>query len=313
MAGYVLKRFGQAIVTIFAVSLIVFAVLHALPGGLVRAQLGQKATAVQVHTLEVQEGLLKPLPVQYLTWAWNALRGQLGFSYKLNESVASLIALYVPRTFILVLVSLLFAVAIAVPMGLWQGYRRNKGDDHALSATMLILYSMPTFLLGVVLIVVLNLWFPLLPSTASDYGTSLMVDVRDLALPVITLCLANVSYFSRYMRSAVIDNLLEDYVRTARSKGATNKRILLRHILRNSLTSTVTLLGLTLPYTVSGSLIVEALFNYPGAGLLFWNSAQTRDFPVLLGVVLIIAVLTVLGNLVADVLYGVIDPRVRQR
>ncbi|MDA8262522.1 MAG: ABC transporter permease [Actinomycetota bacterium] len=313
MAGYVLKRLGQAIITIFAVSLIVFAVLHALPGGLVRAQLGQKATAVQVHTLEVQEGLLKPLPVQYVTWAWNALRGQLGFSYKLNESVASLIALYVPRTFILVLVSLLFAVAIAVPMGLWQGYRRNRGDDHALSATMLILYSMPTFLLGVVLIVVLNLWFPLFPSTASDYGTSLMVDVRDLALPVITLCLANVSYFSRYMRSAVIDNLLEDYVRTARSKGATNKRILLRHILRNSLTSTVTLLGLTLPYTVSGSLIVEALFNYPGAGLLFWNSAQTRDFPVLLGVVLIIAVLTVLGNLVADVLYGVIDPRVRQR
>ena len=313
MAGYVLKRFGQAIITIFAVSLIVFAVLHALPGGLVRAQLGQKVTAVQVHTLEVQEGLLKPLPVQYLTWAWNALHGQLGFSYKLNESVASLIALYVPRTFILVLVSLLFAVAIAVPMGLWQGYRRNKGDDHVLSATMLILYSMPTFLLGVVLIVVLNLWFPLLPSTASDYGTSLLVDVRDLALPVITLCLANVSYFSRYMRSAVIDNLLEDYVRTARSKGANNKRILLRHILRNSLTSTVTLLGLTLPYTVSGSLIVEALFNYPGAGLLFWNSAQTRDFPVLLGVVLIIAVLTVLGNLVADVLYGVIDPRVRLR
>ena len=313
MAGYVLRRFGQAIITIFAVSLIVFAVLHALPGGLVRAQLGQKATAVQVHSLEVQEGLLKPLPVQYLTWAWNAMRGQLGFSYKLNESVASLISLYVPRTFILVLVSLFFAVAIAVPMGLWQGFRRNKGDDHALSATMLILYSMPTFLLGVVLIVVLNLWFPLFPSTASDYGTSLMVDVRDLALPVITLCLANVSYFSRYMRSAVIDNLLEDYVRTARSKGATNKRILLRHILRNSLTSTVTLLGLTLPYTVSGSLIVEALFNYPGAGLLFWNSAQTRDFPVLLGVVLIIAVLTVLGNLVADVLYGVIDPRVRLR
>lgn len=313
MAGYVLRRFGQAIITIFAVSLIVFAVLHALPGGLVRAQLGQKATAVQVHSLEVQEGLLKPLPVQYVTWAWNAMRGQLGFSYKLNESVASLISLYVPRTFILVLVSLLFAITIAVPMGLWQGFRRNKGDDHALSATMLILYSMPTFLLGVVLIVVLNLWFPVFPSTASDYGTSLMVDARDLALPVITLCLANVSYFSRYMRSAVIDNLLEDYVRTARSKGATNKRILLRHILRNSLTSTVTLLGLTLPYTVSGSLIVEALFNYPGAGLLFWNSAQTRDFPVLLGVVLIIAVLTVLGNLVADVLYGVIDPRVRLR
>ncbi|NNN15671.1 MAG: ABC transporter permease [Acidimicrobiaceae bacterium] len=311
MTGYILRRIGQAVVTIFAVSLIVFAVLHALPGGLVRAQLGQKATAVQIHTLELQEGLLKPLPVQYLTWAGNALRGQLGFSFKLNEPVSTLIATYVPRTFMLVLISLLFAIAIAIPMGLWQGYRRNKVDDHVLTSTMLVMYSAPTFLLGVVLIFLLNIWFPLLPSTASDFGNSLSVDVRDLALPVITLVLANVSYFSRYMRSAVIDNLLEDYVRTARSKGATNQRVLLRHILRNSLNSTVTLLGLSLPYTVSGSLIVEALFNYPGAGLLFWNSAQTRDFPVLLGIVLVIAVLTVVGNLVVDVLYGVVDPRVR--
>lgn len=311
MLGYSARRFGQALVTIFVVSLIVFGVLHALPGGLVRAQLGSKATAIQVHSLEVQEGLLRPLPIQYLTWLWNAIRGNLGFSYKLNESVATLIGTYVPRTFILVLVSLLFAVTIAIPMGLWQGYRRNRADDHALSATMLILYSMPTFLLGVILIVVLNLWLPVFPSTASNYGGGLGIDITDLALPILTLCLANVSYFSRYMRSAVIDNLLEDYVRTAKAKGATSRRVLLRHVLRNSLTSTVTLLGLSLPYTVSGSLIVEALFNYPGAGLLFWNSAQDRDFPVLLGIVLVVTAATVLGNFLADIAYGVIDPRVR--
>ena len=311
MLGYSARRFGQALVTIFVVSLIVFGVLHALPGGLVRAQLGSKATAIQVHSLEVQEGLLRPLPIQYLTWLWNAIRGNFGFSYKLNESVATLIGTYVPRTFILVLVSLLFAVTIAIPMGLWQGYRRNRADDHALSATMLILYSMPTFLLGVILIVVLNLWLPVFPSTASNYGGGLGIDITDLALPILTLCLANVSYFSRYMRSAVIDNLLEDYVRTAKAKGATSRRVLLRHVLRNSLTSTVTLLGLSLPYTVSGSLIVEALFNYPGAGLLFWNSAQDRDFPVLLGIVLVVTAATVLGNFLADIAYGVIDPRVR--
>jgi len=313
MAGYILRRCLQAAITIFAVSLIVFAILHALPGGLVRAQLGSKATAIEVHSLEVQEGLLKPLPVQYLLWAGHAIEGNFGFSYKLNEPVSTLIATYVPRTFLLVMVSLLFAVSIAIPMGLWQGYRRNKVDDHSLSATMLMLYSMPTFLLGVILIVIFNLGLGLLPSTASNYGASVGVDIADLALPVITLCLANVSYFSRYMRSAVIDNLLEDYVRTARAKGATNRRVLLRHVLRNSLTSTITLLGLTLPYAVSGSLIVEALFNYPGAGLLFWNSAQTRDFPVLLGIVLVVAVATVIGNLLADIMYGVIDPRVRLR
>ncbi|WP_276982101.1 ABC transporter permease [Ferrimicrobium acidiphilum] len=311
MIRYILRRCGQAIITIIAVSIIVFIILHLLPGGLVRAQLGQKASPIQVHALEVQEGLLKPLPVQYLTWAWNALRGNLGYSYKLSENVSTLLSEYVPRTFLLVAVSLLFAVAIAIPMGLWQGYRRNHLDDHALSGTMLVMYSMPTFLLGVVLIVVLNIWLPILPSTASNFGGSLSIDATDLALPIITLSLANVSYFSRYMRSSVIDNLLEDYVRTAKSKGARNRTVLLRHVLRNSLNSTLTLLGLSLPYTVSGSLIVEALFNYPGAGLLFWNSAQTRDFPVLLGIVLIIAVMTVLGNLIVDILYGVIDPRVR--
>ncbi len=313
MLGYLARRTGQAILTMFVVSVIVFLILHALPGGLVRAQLGPKATPVAVRSLEQQEGLLKPLPLQYLIWLGNALGGNLGFSYKLNQPVTTLIGEYVPRTFLLVGVSLLFAVSIAVPMGLWQGYRRNHGDDHALSAFMLILYYMPTFLLGVVLILILNLWLPVFPSTASDYGGSFLIDVRDLALPILTLCLANVSYFSRYMRSAVIDNLLEDYVYTALSKGATNRRVLLRHVLRNSLTSTVTLLGLTLPYTVSGSLIVEALFDFPGAGLLFWNSAQTRDFLVLLGVVLVVSAATILGNLLADVVYGIVDPRVRLR
>lgn len=296
-----------------AVSIVVFAILHALPGGLVRAQLGSKASLVQIHYLEQQEGLLKPLPVQYWIWLTDALRGNLGYSYKLSEPVSTLIAIYVPRTLLLVGVAMLFAVAIAIPMGLWQGYRRNRPDDHVLSAGMLLLYSMPTFLLGVILIVVLNLWLGALPSTASNYGGGIVVDIRDLALPILTLCLANVSYFSRYMRSSVIDSMLEDYVRTARAKGASNRRVLVRHVLRNSLTATVTLIGLTLPYTVSGSIIVEALFDFPGAGLLFWNAAQTRDFLVLLGIVLVISVATIVGNLLADIAYGILDPRVRVR
>jgi len=313
LVGYLLRRLGQAIVTMLAVSIVVFGILHALPGGLVRAQLGSKASIVQIWYLEWVVGLLKPLPVQYWIWLTNALHGNLGVSYKLNEPVATLIGIYVPRTLLLVGIALLLAVSIAIPMGLWQGYRRNRPDDHVLSATMLLLYSMPTFLLGVVLIVVLNLWLGALPSTASNYGGGFLVDAKDLALPILTLCLANVSYFSRYMRSSVIDSMLEDYVRTARAKGASERRVLLRHVLRNSLTATVTLIGLTLPYTVSGSIIVEALFDFPGAGLLFWNAAQTRDFLVLLGIVLVISVATILGNLLADIAYGILDPRVRVR
>ena len=311
MTGYILRRILQALIVTVLVSVIVFLLLHALPGGLVRAQLGPKASATAVHNLSVQEGLTKPLPVQYLTWAWHALQGNLGFSYKLNQSVGSLLAEYVPRTLLLVGSAILLAVALAVPMGLWQGRRRNRYDDHVLTGVMMALYSMPSFLLGVVLIVLLNIQVHAFPSSAQTFGTSLSVDTSDLVLPVLTLCLGNVTYFSRYMRSATIDNLLEDYVRTAYAKGASQRRVLFGHVMRNSLTSTVTMLGLTLPYVISGSLIIEALFQFPGVGLLFWNAAQTRDYPVLLGVILVVTVATIVGNLAADVTYAVIDPRVR--
>ena len=311
MTGYILRRILQAVIVTILVSIIVFLLLHALPGGLVRAQLGPKASATAVHNLSVQEGLTKPLPVQYLTWAWHALQGNLGFSYKLNQTVGSLLAEYVPRTLLLVGSAILLAVALAVPMGLWQGRRRNRYDDHVLTGVMMALYSMPSFLLGVVLIVLLNIQVHAFPSSAQTFGTSLSVDTSDLVLPVLTLCLGNVTYFSRYMRSATIDNLLEDYVRTAYAKGASQRRVLFGHVMRNSLTSTVTMLGLTLPYVISGSLIIEALFQFPGVGLLFWNAAQTRDYPVLLGVILVVTVATIIGNLAADVTYAVIDPRVR--
>lgn len=311
MIGYVVRRVAQTVVVTLIVSVVVFLLLHALPGGLVRAQLGPRATDFQVHSLEVQEGLLKPLPVQYGIWLWNALHGNLGFSYKLNQSVGTLLVEYLPRTLLLVGSALVLAVIIAVPMGMLQGLRRNHVEDHGLTATMLAFYSMPSFLLGVILIVVFSLWINVLPSTASNYGNGFGTDFVDLVLPVLTLCLGNVSYFSRYMRAATIDNLLSDYVRTANAKGATTRRILARHVLRNSISSTITLLGLSLPYVLSGSLIVEALFNFPGIGLLFWDAAQDRDFPVLLGVVLIVTVATIVGNLFADLAYAWIDPRVR--
>jgi peptide/nickel transport system permease protein len=311
VTAYIFRRLLQAVVVTFFVSVIVFALLHALPGGLVRAQIGPHASQFQVHSLEVQEGLLKPFPVQYGIWAWHALHGNLGFSYKLNQSVGSLLAEFLPRTLLLVGSSLVLSLAIAVPMGLWQGRRRNRPDDHFLTTVMMTFYSMPSFLLGVVLIVVLSIWVHAFPSTAANYGGSLSVDISDLVLPVLALTLGTVSYFSRYMRSATIDNLLEDYVRTAYAKGASPKRVLFRHVLRNSVLSTVTLVGLSIPYVLSGSLVIEALFDFPGVGLLFWNAAQTRDYPILLGVVLVVTAATVVGNLAADIAYMAIDPRVR--
>ena len=311
MTAYVIRRCLQAVVVTFIVSVIVFALLHALPGGLVRAQIGPRASQSEVHGLEVQEGLLKPLPVQYGIWAWHAMQGNLGFSYKYNQSVGSLLAEFLPRTLLLVGSSILLALAMAIPMGLWQGKRRNRIDDHSLTTVTMIFYAMPDFLIGVVLILVLSLQIHAFPSTAANYGSSFQGDTADLVLPVLALTLGNVAYFSRYMRSATIDSLLEDYVRTAYAKGASPTRALVRHVLRNSVLSTVTLVGLAIPYILSGSLVIEALFDFPGVGLLFWNSSQTRDYPILLGVVLVVTVATIVGNLGADLAYVAIDPRVR--
>ncbi len=311
MTGYVLRRLAQSVVVTVLVSIVVFLLLHSLPGGLIRAQLGPRATPLAVHDLAVQEGLTKPLPVQYFLWAWHALQGNLGFSYKQNQTVASLLAEYLPRTMLMVGAAIFLAVALAIPMGLWQGQRRNRWDDHAMTGTMMALYSMPSFFLGVILIVLLNLDLHAFPATALTYGQSFGTDFQDLVLPVLTLCLGNVTYFSRYMRSATIDNLLENYVRTAYAKGASSSRVLFGHVFRNSVTSTVTMLGLTLPYVISGSLVIEALFNFPGVGLLFWDAAQSRDYPILLGVILVVTVATILGNFLADLAYAAIDPRVR--
>jgi len=308
--GFMVRRVGQAVVVLLFVSLIVFGLLHALPGGLVRAQLGPRATAFAVHQFTVREGLTKPIPVQYALWLGNVLHGNLGFSYKLNSPVSTLIAEYFPRDLLLAGTAIFLAIAISIPLGILQGARHNKSADYGISWALLGVYSMPSFLLGVILIIIMNIELPLLPSTALKFGQSFGTDVRVMILPILTLTLGNIAYYSRYVRSSVVDNLLEDYVRTARAKGAGERRILTRHVLRNSLLPVVSLIGMSLPYVVSGSLIVEALFDYPGMGLLFWDAEQTRDYPVLLGVVLILSAAVVVGNLLADLAYAALDPRI---
>ncbi len=293
------------------VSVAVFLMLHALPGGLVRSQLGPKASKFAVHQLTIEEGLTKPLPVQFWVWISNLLRGNLGYSYKLNTPVATLLGEYLPRDLILNGVALVLSVLLSIPLGVFQGARRNSLVDYGLSGTLLTLYSMPFFLLGVIGIVVLNIWLGVLPATATTFGQSFGTDVSVLVLPVLALSLGNIAFFSRYVRSSVIDNLGEDYVRTARAKGLGSRRILARHVLRNSVLPFVSVVGISIPTVVSGALLVEVLFNFPGMGLLFWTAQQHRTYPVLLGIVLILAAVVVAGNLLADLAYAALDPRIR--
>ncbi len=311
MIGYVIRRFGQAIVVMILVSMLVFLMLHSLPGGLVRSQLGPKATRFAVRQLIVEEGLTKSLPQQYGIWLFHVVRGNLGFSYKENTPVATLLREYIPRDLILGGAALLVAILVSIPIGIVQGARRNSLTDYSFSGLLLAFYSMPYFLIGVIAIVVLNIWLGVLPSTAATFGQSIGTDVRVLVLPVLSLALANIAYFSRYLRSAVIDNLQEDYVRTARAKGAPRVRILLRHVLRNSLLPFISAVGISLPLLVSGALVIEVLFDYPGMGLLFWDAQQHRTYPVLLGIILVVSAAVVIGNLLADLAYAALDPRIR--
>jgi peptide/nickel transport system permease protein len=311
MTAYLIRRILHAVIVLFGVSLIVFLLLHLLPGGPARASLGIRANPASIKQFNAQYGLNQPLPVQYVVWISQVLRGNLGFSYKLNQSVDSLLIENVPRTLVLTGSATVIAIGIAVPIGLLQAVRRNSVVDYVLTGFAFIFYSMPSFFLGLVLIIVFSDDIPILPSTGPVATASLASQVPNLVLPVATLTLITVALFSRYMRSAALDNLAEDYVRTAKAKGARRFRILFRHVLPNALLPIITLVGLSLPGILGGALIVESLFNYPGMGLLFWNAAQTEDFPVMLGTSLVVGLGVVLGSLLADILYGVADPRVR--
>jgi peptide/nickel transport system permease protein len=313
VTGFLVKRLLQALVVLFLVTIIVFLLLHSLPGGPARAILGPKGTPQQIAHFNDVQGYNNPLPVQYWDYLVRLFHGDLGQSYKLNESVSSLLGRRLPKTLILTVLATALAVIIAVPLGLLQAVRRGKPVDYVMTALAFLFYATPVFFLGLIFIIVFSQAIPIFPAEAPQ-GTSIgsiFSGFSGMVLPIVTMAFGIIAMFSRYMRSATLDNLTEEYVRTAMSKGQSSRRILARHILRNALIPLVTLLGLYLPTLFSGTLVVESMFNYPGMGLLFWNAAQGSDFPVLLGVTLVVGVATVLGSLVTDIVYALLDPRIR--
>jgi peptide/nickel transport system permease protein len=313
MFGYLIRRFGQAIIVILGVTFIVFILSQLIPGGQARAALGPRATPSQISNFNIINGYNQPLWVQYWHYLLGLLKGNLGYSYKNNQSVTSLIAQRLPKTLVLLSVSTILALLIAIPLGMSQAVRRNSVYDYTVTATSFILYAFPAFLLGELLILFFSFnlnWFPSQPpSTASAWA--LFSDPRAFVLPVFTLAALTIAGFSRFMRSSVLDALTEDYIRTAKAKGGSPRRVLYGHALRNALLPILTLIGLTLPAIVGGALIVEDIFNYPGMGLLTVQAASNDDIPLILGTTLVATVATVLGSLFADVLYAAADPRIR--
>ena len=313
MPSYILRRVGVSVVVVLLVSAITFSLLHLLSSTPGRVQLGLRASPAAVAAFNRANGYYDPIYVQYWHYLFQLVHGNLGYSYKANQSVDSLLGETAGRSALLSGIALILAIAIAVPLGLYQAVRRNSAGDNIATTVAFTMYSMPSFLLALLLIQVFALQLNWLPSEASQAQSVLgvLANPKGMILPVASLTLISVASFSRYMRSSALDNLAQDYIRLARAKGLPERLVLGRHLLRNACLPMVTLVGLSIPALLAGNLITETVFNYNGIGLLFLNSLNREDYPALLAYTLIGGVLTVLGNLIADIAVGIADPRIR--
>jgi peptide/nickel transport system permease protein len=314
MTGYIIRRLAVAVVVTLGIAAITFALLHYLSPSPVYSVLGAKALPASVKIWNQQHGYDRSEIAQFFTYLGNLTHLNFGYSYKLDQSVDALFKENAGRSAYLSGAALVLSLIIAVPLGIAQAVKRNSIGDYAATSLNFTLYSMPSFFLGLILIQFLALDWNIFPSTVSDSVTTVWGAIThplQLALPIITLAAINVASFSRYMRSSALDNLAQDYIRLARAKGLSQRAVLYRHLLRNACLPMITLIGLSIPTLLAGNLLIEVLFNYQGLGLLFFNALGNEDYNILLAYTILGGILTVLGNLLADVAITVADPRVR--
>lgn len=317
MFTYILRRLVQSFIVLMIVMLITFTLPYFQQGGILApayAVLGTHANNFTIHVWGAQNGMNHP----YLVRFWNYflqvfVHFNLGHSYKENMSVWGIISLYVPRTIWLALSSLFFTVIIAIPLGILQASRRNTTFDYAATGTAFVLYAMPSFLLCMLALQVFSFgWIHLPAQPPSGVAPwAMFTDPVGFILPVMCLTLLSVAGLSRFMRGTVLEVLVQDYVRTAKAKGCSKRRVLFRHAFRNALGPIVTILGLSIPGLLGGALIIESVFNYEGLGIQTVNAAINVDIPTVLGITLLASVLTLLGNLLADIMLGIVNPRIR--
>lgn len=324
MLKYITKRIVNLIPVIVIISVVIFGTVNAMPGDPVQAYLGMgsRVTQEQKDAIRAELGLDKSLPEQYVRWASRLLQGDLGSSIKYKKPVAELINDYVWNTFLLNVVSLIVALVAAIPIGIKQATKKYSKFDNFWTVFSLVGISVPTFFFALLLVFVVAMNVPFIPingmkdATMAAFGYSNIfaeiIDVgRHMILPVTVLAFGSFATFSRYVRSAMIDVINQDYIRTARSKGLKEKVVIYKHAFRNALIPLVTLLGMYIPSLFSGAVILESVFIWPGIGKLLIDAIDGRDNSVVYASLLFSAILMVLGNLLADVLYGVVDPRIK--
>ena len=313
LRAYVLRRLGFAALMLVGVSMILFVIMRLAPGGPEAVLIGGEFSAEAAAQIRTRLGLDRPLALQYATWAGAALRGDLGRSFKTGDPVATLIADRLPPTLQLTGGALLFAILVAIPLGVLAAVRRGTAWDTLGSAVSLFGVSFPSFWLGIMLILLFSEALPWLPpSGLAEYGREgdLLSRLRHAVLPTLTLGLIQMAAVMRFTRSSLLEALRQDYVRTARAKGLADGRVVWRHALRNALIPVVTVIGLSLPTLVGGAVLTETVFAWPGIGRLAVGAVFERDYPVIMGVNLVVAAVVITANLLTDLAYTVIDPRI---
>jgi len=314
MSGFLLNRLSQSIVLLVIVSIIGFTVLNLMPGGpLAQFGLDPGMTQKDVERLATQLGLNRPLWIQYLDWAWRLLQGDWGHSFRDGSSVLAVIGRHLLATLLLMGTSTAFAIAVGAWIGIRGATHRYSLFDYCATVGAMVALSVPTFWFGLIGIYIFTLklgWVP--AGNMYTIGDGSVLDyLHHLILPSLVLSLVHVAIWSRYMRTATLDALSQDFVKTARAKGVSERRILLKHVVGNALLPMITLAGMQLPSILTGALVTETVFTWPGMGRLFLDSLGYSDYPVVMGLLIFSALLVVLGNLIADIIIATVDPRIR--
>ncbi len=322
MRATIARRLLYAVLTFFGITVATFALIHSVPGDPVSFYAGQSGMNVSQAALEAirrEHHLDEPLPAQYLHWVRGIFTLDFGRSIQDRRPVTGRIAEKLPRTLLLNGVAFMLAALIGIPIGLWSARRPGRMLDRASAIIFFLLYSLPSFWVALLLMHLFAVrlqWLPLFGVTSDSYldlggGGQLADRIRHMILPVITLTYAQLAIFARFSRAAVFEVIRQDFITTARAKGVGEGGVLWHHAFRNALLPLITLLGLSVPYLLSGSVIVEEIFQWDGIGMLYFDSIRTRDYPTAMALTVVSAVATLLASLLSDVLYAFADPRIR--
>jgi peptide/nickel transport system permease protein len=312
VSRYILRRLGFVALTVILTSLIIFIITQLLPGDVARVILGREASEAALQSLRQDLGLDKPLPVQYLTWLGNFLTGDWGTSYSTGQAIRPLVMERFGNSMMLAALTMVIAVPLSVTLGVIAGLNPEKGVDHAISIGSLSVVGLPEFITGLILIQVFAFRLGILPANSSIRpGTGFLEALPQLILPALTATLVLLAYVTRLTRAGVVEELKQGYVRTATLKGLPRRQVITRHVLRNALLPTITIIAISFGWLISGLIVIENVFNYPGLGRLLTFAIDRRDLPMMQAITLVTVLAFALGNLAADLLYAYLNPRIR--